>query len=133
MSRWRGSEHDPPPCRGRTCPARLRHGRDRMIVEERIYTLEVGKVPEYLRLYQEEGLAIQTRILPRLVGYFHTEIGTLNQVVHLWAYEDLEERARKRAELLADEDWKAYIAKVRPLILHQENRILVPASFSPIR
>ena len=104
-----------------------------MIVEERIYTLEVGKVPEYLRLYQEEGLAIQTRVLPRLIGYFHTEIGTLNQVVHLWAYEDLEERARKRAELLADEDWKAYIAKVRPLILHQENRILVPASFSPIR
>jgi hypothetical protein len=104
-----------------------------MIVEERIYTLEVGKVPEYLRLYEAEGLAIQTRILPRMVGYFSTEVGTLNQVVHLWAYEDFEERTRKRAELVADEDWKAYVAKVRPLILHQENRILVPAPFSPIR
>ncbi len=104
-----------------------------MIVEERTYTLEVGKVPEYLRLYEEEGLAIQTRILPRMVGYFSTELGTLNQVVHLWAYEDFEERTRKRAELVADEDWQAYVAKVRPLILHQENRILIPAPFSPIR
>ena len=104
-----------------------------MIVEERTYTLEVGKVPEYLRLYEEEGLAIQTRILPRMVGYFHTEVGTLNQVVHLWAYEDFEERTRKRAELFSDEEWKAYVAKVRPLILHQENRILIPAPFSPIR
>jgi hypothetical protein len=68
-----------------------------------------------------------------MVGYFSTEVGTLNQVVHLWAYEDFEERTRKRAELVADEDWKAYVAKVRPLILHQENRILVPAPFSPIR
>jgi hypothetical protein len=104
-----------------------------VIVEERTYTLEVGKVAEYLRLYEEEGLAIQTRILPRMVGYFSTEIGTLNQIVHLWAYEDLEERRRKRAELVADEEWLAYVAKVRPLILHQENRILIPAPFSPIR
>ena len=103
-----------------------------MIVEERTYTLEVGKVAEYMRLYEEEGLAIQTRILPRMIGYFSTEVGTLNQVVHLWAYQDLDERARKRAELVADEEWRAYVAKVRPLILHQENRILVPASFSPV-
>jgi hypothetical protein len=104
-----------------------------VIVEERIYTLEVGKVPEYLRLYEAEGLAIQTRILPRMVGYFSTEVGSLNQIVHLWAYEDFEERTRKRAELQVDESWQAYVAKVRPLILRQENRILVPAPFSPIR
>jgi hypothetical protein len=103
-----------------------------VIVEERTYTLEVGKVPEYLRLYEEEGLAIQTRILPRMIGYFSTEVGVLNQVVHLWAYEDLEERARKRAELSADEGWQAYVAKVRPLIVHQESRILIPAPFSPV-
>ena len=104
-----------------------------MIVEERIYTLHIGKVPEYMRLYEEEGLAIQTRILPRMVGYFSTEIGPLNQVVHLWAYESLDERAAKRAELQADEGWRAYLAKIRPLIVTQENKILVPAPFSPVR
>ena len=93
-----------------------------MIVEERIYTLEVGKVPEYLRLYEQEGLPIQLPIL-----------GDLNLIVHLWGYESFEERTRRRAELIANEGWKAYVEKVRPWIVRQENRILVPAPFSPIR
>ena len=58
-----------------------------MIVEQRTYTLHPGKVPEYLRLYQAEGMAIQTRILGRMVGYFTTEIGPLNQIVHMWGYD----------------------------------------------
>ncbi len=45
-----------------------------MIVEERIYSLEVGTATEYLRLYEAEGLAIQRPILGRMVGYFSTEI-----------------------------------------------------------
>jgi hypothetical protein len=104
-----------------------------VIVEERIYTLEVGKVPEYLRLYEQEGLPIQLPILGNLVGYYSSEIGDLNLIVHLWGYESFEERTRRRAELIANESWKAYVAKVRPWILRQENRILTPAPFSPIR
>jgi len=30
-------------------------------------------------------------------------------------------------------DWQRYVAKVRPLILSMENKILVPTRFSPIR
>ena len=104
-----------------------------MIVEERIYTLEAGKVPEYLRLYEQEGLAIQTRILGNLIGYFSSEIGDLNLVVHMWGYASFEERTRRRAELLADPGWQAYVVKVLPFLLRMENRILVPAPFSPIR
>ena len=104
-----------------------------MIVEERIYTLEVGKAPEFLRLYEQEGLAIQTPILGNLIGYFSSEIGELNLIVHMWGYESFEERTRRRAELMADAGWQAFVAKVRPLVLRQENRILVPAPFSPIR
>jgi hypothetical protein len=103
-----------------------------MIVEERIYTLHAGKAPEYLKLYEAEGLAIQKPILGHLFGYFSTEFGPLNQIVHMWAYEDLADRGRRRAELGANEAWKAYIAKVRPMIAMQENKLLVPAPFSPI-
>ena len=102
-----------------------------MIVEQRIYTLQVGAAAEYLRIYEEEGLAIQRPILGRLVGYFTTEIGTLHQVVHMWAYRDMNERAERRARMGADARWKAYIQKVRPLVIKQENQILVPAPFSP--
>ena len=102
-----------------------------MIVEERIYNLQIGAVPEYLKLYEEEGLAIQRSILGRMVGYFSTDIGTLHQIIHLWAYRDLAERTERRARLTADERWKAYISKVRPLQISQQNRILIPAPFSP--
>ena len=104
-----------------------------MIVEERIYTLYPGKAAEYLKLYQEEGLAVQTRILGRMIGYFTTEIGPLNQVIHMWGYDSFEERTRRRAELSKDETWLGYVAKIRPLIMTQENKILVPAPFSPVK
>jgi hypothetical protein len=102
-----------------------------MIVEERIYTLHPGQVPEYLRLYEAEGLGIQRAILGRMVGYFSTEVGPLNQIVHMWAYRDLGERTERRARLGADPGWQAYVKKVRPLIVQQENKLLVAAPFSP--
>lgn len=100
-----------------------------MIVEQRTYTTHPGKVRDYLSLYETEGLAIQKRILGRLVGYYRSEIGDLNQVVHLWAYLDLVERQQRRATLLADPGFKTYVQKILPLLACQESRILVPASF----
>lgn len=102
-----------------------------MIVEERTYTCHCGKSLPYVRAYEAEGLAIQRPILGKLVGYFTTDIGTLNQVVHLWAYDSLADRAARRATLLQNPDWQAYAAKVQPYVLTQENRILMPAPFSP--
>jgi hypothetical protein len=102
-----------------------------MIVEERIYSLQIGAVPEYLRLYEAEGLAIQRPILGRLVGYFSSDIGALHQIVHLWAYKDLAERAQRRATLVADPRWQSYVKKIRGLQISQENKILIPAPFSP--
>ena len=104
-----------------------------MIVEERIYTLHAGKVPEMVKLYGEEGLALQQAYLGRFVGYFTTETGNLNQVVFMWGFESLDDRTARRERMAQDPKWQAYLKKVQPLILTQENRILKPASFSPIR
>ena len=102
-----------------------------MIVEERIYSLHIGAVPQYLALYEAEGLAIQRPILGRMVGYFSSDIGQQHQIVHLWAYKDLAERTERRAKLLADPGWKAYAVKTREFQISQENKILIPAPFSP--
>ena len=102
-----------------------------MIVEERIYSLVIGKAPEFLALYEAEGLAIQRPILGRMVGYFTSEIGPLNQIVHMWAYRDEAERNERRARLAADPRWRDFVRKIRPLQISQENKILRPAPFSP--
>jgi len=104
-----------------------------MLVEERIYTLKPECIDTFLQLYEQEGLPIQSRILPRMLGYFVTETGTLHQVVHLWAYQSFEERAAKRAQMYADPDWQKYLVKVRPLFVKQESRLLRPLPWSPIR
>ena len=102
-----------------------------MIVEQRTYTLEIGAVPKYLAAYEAEGLAVQREILGRLVGYFSSDIGALHQIVHMWAYTDYAERSERRDRLTADARWQAYIPKIRGLQVAQENKILIPASFSP--
>ena len=100
-----------------------------MIVEERIYTLKVGKVMEYFRIYEKTGLELQKKILGNLVGYYQTETGALNHLVHMWAYEDMNDRGRRRAELFSNPDWLRYIQESGGLVERQENRILSPAPF----
>lgn len=104
-----------------------------MLYEERTYTLKPGAVAAYFKTYEAEGLEVQKRILGNLVGYFQTEFGTLNQIVHIWAYESLDDRARRRAEMWQDPAWLSYIPKVQSLIEKMENRLLVPAPFSPLK
>jgi hypothetical protein len=96
----------------------------------REYTLRAGTVPAYLKLYENEGLAIQREVLGHMVGYYTTEVGpAVNQVVHLWAYESFEDRSRRRARLAEDPGWRAYLEKMRPMLVAQCNRLLKPAPF----
>jgi hypothetical protein len=100
-----------------------------MIVEMRTYTLSLGATGRYFRIYAEKGLAVQKRILGHLVGYYAVESGQLNQVVHMWAYESFEARAKRRAELWADKEWLAYVREIGELVVKQENTFLSPAPF----
>ncbi len=100
-----------------------------MIVEERIYRIRTGKSAEFLKHYEQLGMAPQRRILGNLAGYYRSEIGELNLIVHMWAYEDLNDRARRRAQLMQDAGFRSFLDAAVPLIEHQQNRILEPAAF----
>lgn len=103
-----------------------------MIFEMRTYRLKTGTVPAYVKLVAEEGIAIQKSHLGRLLGYFTSEIGPLNEIVHIWAYESLDDRAARRAALAADPAWQAFLPRIQALIEVMENKILLPTSFSPL-
>jgi hypothetical protein len=104
-----------------------------MIIEMRTYTVKHGATEECLRVYEDHGLKIQKEVLGNLIGYFYSEIGPLNQIIHLWGFKDLNDRQQRRATLEKTPGWKQYRAKIHPLIDRQETQILNCASFSPIR
>jgi len=104
-----------------------------MIVEQRDYHVYTGKLVELVRLYDEEGIAIQQEILGGLIGVFTTDVGALSTYTSLWGYDSFAERQDRRARLQADERWRGFLARIQPLIHTQQNRILVPTAFSPIR
>ncbi len=103
-----------------------------MIVEMRTYVLHPGHQGAFIALMEREGIAIERRILGRMLGFYTSEIGTLNQVVHLWGYQDFEDREHRRAQLAADPGWMAFVPKVLPMIRDMENRILKPAPFAAV-
>ena len=103
-----------------------------MFYEIRTYRLRPGTVQAYLHLVEDEGIAIQKSYLGALVGYFYTEIGSLNEIIHIWAYESLDERERRRAALAADPGWQAFMPKIQELIDTMESRIARAAPFSPL-
>jgi hypothetical protein len=104
-----------------------------VILEQRDYHVFTGKLSELVRLYETEGIPLQNEILGGLVGAFTTDVGALSTYTTMWRYDSFAEREEKRARLQADERWKTFLAKAQPLMHTQQNRILVPTSFSPLQ
>jgi len=99
-----------------------------MIVDHRTYTIHPGKLNTYLQVFQELGLPLQQKHLGRNVGWYTSmDIGPLNQVVHLWAYDDLADRAARRAALAKEPGWGEFLKQAMPLVQTMENKILAAA------
>ena len=101
-----------------------------MIVDHRTYNVHPGKLNDFLKVYEAKGLPLQRKYLGEPVGwYFSMDIGDLNQVVHMWSYESLADRAERRGNLQADPAWGEYLKEAMPLLQNMQNKILAPAPF----
>ena len=101
-----------------------------MIVDHRTYNVKLGKLNEYLKLYETEALPLQLKYLGHCVGwYVSNDIGPLSQIVHMWAYKSLAEREERRARLAADPAWPRFLEKATQLLDSMENKILRPAPY----
>ena len=105
-----------------------------MIVELRTYTVKPLRAQDFLQLYEQAALPLQKKHLGNLIGFFVSEVGALNEVVHLWAYDSLAERERRRHAMEQDPGWPLYRKALRELdvIEKQETKLLKSVSFSPI-
>jgi NIPSNAP len=98
----------------------------------RIYTIQPGQIDWYLDEIRKINPVLDEHLTP-LVGYFTNEVGMLNQVVSIRAYSDFMERTARRKAMVADPRFIEAGKRVTPVIQRQQNWILQPTDFSPLR
>ena len=105
------------------------------LYELRTYTLYVGKMAEATKLYQQLGFpALQKGGHDKkLIGYFQGDTGMINQLVHLWKFDDDADRRAHWAAVFANTDFVEGFAKFRPLVMTQEVKLLNAAPWGPTR
>ena len=101
------------------------------IYELRTYTTVVGKMAEVVNLYKTEGWPALEKHPKKTVGYFTGDIGALNQLIHVWRFDDDADRRAFWAGVYKDEAFMAFAAKMRPLLLSQENKLMMNAPWGP--
>jgi hypothetical protein len=104
-----------------------------MIIDHRTYTVNHGKMDDYLKRYENEALPLQNKYLGRLIGFFVNETGTMNQVTHLWAFDSMADREQRRGAMWADPAWLRFSSGIGGTFAHQDVRLMRPVSFSPLR
>src|SRR5919205_480927 len=97
-----------------------------MIIEMRTYTLKPGSIPKFEERF---GAALKVREkFSKLGAFWHSEVGQLNQVIHVWPYASFEERTKVRAEAAKAEGWPP---NTREFVDSQQSEVFLPAPFSP--
>lgn len=100
------------------------------LFEIRQYTLTPGSIPGLIERWSEK-IEGRQKFSPLVAGMYSEMGPTLNKWVHIWAYKDGNERARVRAEAAAGGQWPA--RNPPGVVVKQENALVMPAAFSPIR
>ncbi len=103
------------------------------IYEKRTYTVRVGHMADVIELYTGEGFPAMAAggFDDKLVGYFISDTGPLHQLIHIWRFDDDNDRRDFWPRLLSDEPFKAFGAKLRPSLEAQEVQLLRSAPWGP--
>jgi hypothetical protein len=97
-----------------------------MIIEKRTYQLKPGSVPEFEKRFGE-ALPKRMEFSP-LAALWHTEVGPLNEVTHVWPYDSLDQRAEVRSSAIKAGIWPPPTSE---FVVTMNSEIYLPAPFSP--
>ena len=89
-----------------------------------IYTIRLRKMGEFLEVFNRMAMPVLMDTLAHPVGFYVSQVGPLNQFVHLWAYEDLADYERRCQARDSHPAFPAYLAASEHLIVAQETRLV---------
>jgi hypothetical protein len=100
------------------------------VYEIRMYTLAPGAIPGQIDRWST-AIDARTKLSP-LAFAGHSELGGLNKWCHIWAYKDANHRAETRAKAMREGIWPPKGGQPGQTLI-QENMLVIPAAFSPLR
>lgn len=97
---------------------------DLPLVDHRIYTITLRKMPEFLDVFQRLAMPVLMETLGHPLGFYTSLVGPQNQFVHLWGYTDLADYERRSRARDNHPAFGNYLAASGHLITSQETRLI---------
>jgi hypothetical protein len=94
------------------------------LVDHRIYTIVPRKMDAFLEVFDRLAMPILIECLGRPLGAYVSQVGTLNQFVHLWGYRDFADYGRRCHARDTHPDFPAYLEASAAYVTAQETRLL---------
>ena len=107
--------------------------KNKMVFDYRTYTFRPGGIPDYMSAVEEVAIPIRKRHGVKLAGWYYSEVGDLNQVTHIWAFNDMKHLKEAKDAVAADPEWSGvYVPRVRGLLVAQNTYLMNTAEFGPV-
>lgn len=101
-----------------------------MIHEFRHYRVKTGMMAQYLDAFERLALPAIRRHMT-LLSFWTSDIGDLNQVFHLWEFQDHQHRQDSYAAMRGDPQYRdEFMPVALPLIEMMHSTILTPTAFA---
>jgi hypothetical protein len=104
-----------------------------MIYLEATLRVVPGKMDEFMEVFSNEYLPASEKLGRKLAAQWRTFIGTLDEVVDLWAYDDLAHMQRFQEARQKDEEMAKAGKRLRALIAYETTKLLIPTPYSAMK
>ncbi len=92
-----------------------------------------GSIPAHISAAEEVAIPSRKRHVVKLAGWYYSEIGDLNQVTHIWAFDNLKHIKKAKDAVAADPEWTGtYLPRVRGLLVAQNTYLMNTTEFGPV-
>ena len=92
-----------------------------------------GKMSEYNEIHEKKMMPLFPKLGMKLVGTFHSYTGNMNEVYHLFVYNDLTARQKSQDSAKKSKDYQIEAAKLSALTTSQTFTLLEPNPWSPMK
>ena len=99
------------------------------IVDHRIYTIQPRCMPAFLEVFDTLAMPILRKHLGEPIGFYISTIGILNEVVHLWEYENLEDYEKRSYARDTDPEFQLYLKASEGMVVSQVSQIVKAYEF----